>query len=182
MAELPSLPIFMEPTSNETRNLIFLERLRSALLDFTLATIEDANLSFLNGIEFLLAVANTNLPDARVFTANVEQFLITLSPGFLTLSLNDHGINYVKLQNESALTLLGNPTGSLASVSEITLGANLSFVGTTLTSSGADNGVDRVIEVSTSRTIQNTYSLVVSRYFRVNGTLSILGDGVLEVI
>jgi hypothetical protein len=182
MAELPSLPIFMEPTPNETRNLIFLERLRSALTDFTLATIEDANVSFLNGIEFLLAVSNVNLPDARVFTANLGQFNITLTPGFLTLSLNDHGINYVKIQNEGASTLLGNPASLSSTVSEITLGSNLSFVGTTLNSSGGDNGVDRVVEVTETRIIQNTYSLVTSRYFQVDGILNLQGDAALEVL
>jgi hypothetical protein len=41
-------------------------------------------------------------------------------------------VSYAKIQNASATTLLGNPTGSAAAPSEITLGANLSFSGTTL--------------------------------------------------
>jgi hypothetical protein len=36
-------------------------------------------------------------------------------------------VSYAKIQNESASTLLGNPTGSSAAPSEITLGTNLSF-------------------------------------------------------
>ena len=49
-------------------------------------------------------------------------------------------VTYAKLQNESALSLLGNPTGSSASPSEITLGSGFSFSGTTLTVTGAGGG------------------------------------------
>jgi hypothetical protein len=45
-------------------------------------------------------------------------------------------ITYAKMQHASASTLLGNPTGSAASPSEITLGSGLSFSGTTLVASG----------------------------------------------
>ncbi len=51
-------------------------------------------------------------------------------------------ITYAKIQNTNAgSVLLGNPTGSAAAPSEITLGANLSFSGTTLTAAtgGAAN-------------------------------------------
>ncbi len=41
-------------------------------------------------------------------------------------------VTYAKLQNASAATLLGNPTGSGAAPSEITLGAGLVFSGATL--------------------------------------------------
>lgn len=45
-------------------------------------------------------------------------------------------ITYAKIQNESASTLLGNPTGSSAAPSEITLGAGLAFSGSSLTATG----------------------------------------------
>jgi hypothetical protein len=43
-------------------------------------------------------------------------------------------ITYADIQNESASTILGNPTGSAAAPSEITLYPNMGFVGTTLRS------------------------------------------------
>lgn len=43
-----------------------------------------------------------------------------------------NAVTYAKLQSESASTLLGNPTGSAAVPSEITLGAGLGFSGTTM--------------------------------------------------
>lgn len=41
-------------------------------------------------------------------------------------------VTYSKIQNGTASTLLGNPTGSAAAPSEITLGTNLSFSGSVL--------------------------------------------------
>lgn len=49
-----------------------------------------------------------------------------------TAKLNTAAVTYAKLQNETGLTLLGNPTGAPASPAEITLGTNLSFAGTVL--------------------------------------------------
>jgi hypothetical protein len=43
-------------------------------------------------------------------------------------------ITYSNIQNETASTILGNPTGSAAAPSEITLGGGMSFSGTTLVS------------------------------------------------
>lgn len=49
-----------------------------------------------------------------------------------TANIVNNAVTYAKMQQASASTLLGNPTGVLANVSEITLGAGLSFSGTTL--------------------------------------------------
>lgn len=50
-----------------------------------------------------------------------------------TTTITNAAVTYEKIQNESASTLLGNPTGSAAAPSEITLGNGLAFSGTTVT-------------------------------------------------
>ena len=73
------------------------------------------------------------------FTMSGDATLVT-STGVITVGAGK--ITYAKMQNTSAgSVLLGNPTGSAAAPSEITLGANLSFSGTTLVAStgGAAN-------------------------------------------
>ncbi len=66
---------------------------------------------------------------------------ISLAAGGVgTTEISNSSVTYVKLQDEAAFTLLGNPTGSSASPSEITLGAGLSFAGSTLVSTGGGGG------------------------------------------
>ena len=50
----------------------------------------------------------------------------------VTGDIANSAVTYAKLQNESASTLLGNPTGGPIAPEEITLAATLSFSGTTL--------------------------------------------------
>lgn len=50
----------------------------------------------------------------------------------LTAAIADANVTYAKIQNVAADRLLGNPTGSPAAVSEISLGAGLAFSGSTL--------------------------------------------------
>jgi hypothetical protein len=55
-----------------------------------------------------------------------------------TVAVANNGITYSLFQQVSGVSLLGNPTGSTADVSEISLGAGLSFSGTSVVvSSGA---------------------------------------------
>ena len=60
--------------------------------------------------------------------------------GVGTSQLASGAVSYVKIQNVAAAALLGNPTGSAAAPSEITLGTGLSFSGTTLTATGGSGG------------------------------------------
>lgn len=52
--------------------------------------------------------------------------------GSFAATIGANKITYAKIQQESAFTILGNPTGSAAAPSEITLGAGLIFSGTTV--------------------------------------------------
>lgn len=60
------------------------------------------------------------------------------STGAITIA--SHAVTYAKMQQASTVTLLGNPTGGAANISEITLGSGLAFSGTTLTATGGGTG------------------------------------------
>lgn len=57
---------------------------------------------------------------------------ITGSITINTSNITNSAVTYAKIQNMSASTLLGNPTGSGAAPSEITLGSTLAFTSTAL--------------------------------------------------
>jgi hypothetical protein len=50
----------------------------------------------------------------------------------ITADITNNNVTYGKIQQANPVTLLGNPIGATANVSEITLNATLSFTGTTL--------------------------------------------------
>ncbi len=65
----------------------------------------------------------------------------TISAGAIgTSKLNNAAVTYAKAQNVAASSLLGNPSGSPATMSEITLGTNLSFSGSVLNASSGGAG------------------------------------------
>lgn len=61
---------------------------------------------------------------------------VAASAGNNTTTIQPHVVTYAKMQQAGAATLLGNPTGSLADVQEITLGTGLSFSGSVLNATG----------------------------------------------
>jgi hypothetical protein len=73
----------------------------------------------------------TYLADDTTLTLTGNVFSIATG-GVGTSQLAAAAVTYAKIQNESASTLLGNPTGGSASPSEIGLGTTLTFVGTSL--------------------------------------------------
>jgi hypothetical protein len=77
--------------------------------------------------------------DNSTIAVNGSNQLYVPTSGITSTQLANGAVTYAKIQNESADTLLGNPTGSAASPSEITLGATLSFSGTVL-ETGAGTG------------------------------------------
>jgi hypothetical protein len=58
-----------------------------------------------------------------------------------TTEIANSNVTYAKVQNVAAARLLGNPTGSAAAPSEISLGTNLSFSGTVLNATAAASGL-----------------------------------------
>jgi hypothetical protein len=64
--------------------------------------------------------------------------------GVGTTQLAAGAVHYANIQGETGSTLLGNPAGFGANVSEITLGAGLAFSGTTLTATGGAGTVTSV--------------------------------------
>jgi hypothetical protein len=62
------------------------------------------------------------------------------------IQIANSGVTYAKIQNVAATSLIGNPTGSAAAPTAITLGTGLSFSGTTLNS--ANNKLDVSLDAS----------------------------------
>lgn len=83
------------------------------------------------------------------------------SNAITTSKINNAAVTYAKVQNVGASSLLGNPTGSPAAPSEITLGSGLSFSGTTLVSSGG-GAVSSVSNSDGTLTISPTTGAVVA--------------------
>lgn len=61
---------------------------------------------------------------------------VTTSANSFATTIAANAVTYAKFQQAAANTLIANPTGSTANVQAITLGAGLSFSGTTLVATG----------------------------------------------
>lgn len=106
----------------------------------TVATIEGANY-FLSEYASLrvgdmILGGGTDASMALVVTASSSTSVTTASMGLTasigTANIQNNAVTYAKIQQASADTLIGNPTGGTANVEEITLGNGLAFSGTTL--------------------------------------------------
>jgi hypothetical protein len=66
-------------------------------------------------------------------TTGANSFVTTIAANAITTTkITAANVTYAKIQNVATVSLLGNPTGSPAAPSEVTLASGLSFVGTTL--------------------------------------------------
>jgi hypothetical protein len=113
------------------------------------------NTGVLGGAKLLAATANN-----FVTGLNISGVLTTAQPSFANLSgsiavgqITDASITYAKVQNVGAARLLGNPSGSAAAPSEITLGTGLSFAGTVLNATSGGSGTVTSITAGTGITL-----------------------------
>lgn len=88
-----------------------------------------------------------------------------------TSKINNAAVTYAKLQNESAVTLLGNPTGGAATPEEITLGTNLVFAGTVLNATSVFVAMPTVVVVTTTQAMATNTSYVANDAALVTLTL-----------
>lgn len=82
---------------------------------------------FVNGTD-----ASTILVVQTVSSTSVTTAQFAASGTVNTANIVNNAVTYAKIQQASATTLIGNPTGGAANVEEITLGNGLAFSGTTL--------------------------------------------------
>lgn len=93
-----------------------------------------------NGAAIGAGTLVSGAPYSFTYYVSLNAFILHNQGGILpngsvgTASIADAAVTYAKLQNVTASRLLGNPTGSAAAPSEISLGAGLSFSGTSLVS------------------------------------------------
>ena len=93
-------------------------------------------------------------------TTTAGSLATTLASNAVTTgTINAAAVTYAKIQNVAASSLLGNPTGSPAAPAEITLGANLSFSGTTLVASSSFSPLPITVVTGTSQalSVNNSY-------------------------
>lgn len=100
-------------------------------------------------------------------------------PGSFAATIGANKVTYGKMQQASASTLLGNPTGSAANIAEITLGTNLSFDGTVLNATAGGTGTVTSVQVSggTTGLIASGGPITVSGTITISGTLIAANGG-----
>jgi hypothetical protein len=113
-----------------------------------------------NAINNLLATTSltgfiqaANFPALTGDVTTVAGFLATTiaNDAVTTVKVLNSNITYAKIQNVAAASLLGNPTGSPAAPSEITLGTGLSFTGAVLNATSTFSPMPTVTVTGTSQ-------------------------------
>lgn len=110
------------------------------------ARLPNPSASTLGGVESYVGVAHQwiNAISTAGAPSSTQPAFTDISGTASTAQIANSAITYAKIQNETASTLLGNPTGSGAAPSEITLGSGLNFSGTTLVSTGSGGTVTNI--------------------------------------
>jgi len=181
MPMYPPLPRLENPVlKNEESIVLFLQRLRQGLEDVVLEVSETVITDTeLRQQEFVLVSLNpTVTPNGMVLAVESGVLGLTEVGTNLVVSVLTSGITYAKIQNVTGDRLLGRGSGT-GVVQELSIGQNLDLTGTVLS---VNEGSDRLIDTTESRVILDRYSLVVSRYYLVLGTLTLLGDAALEIL
>lgn len=120
------------------------------------------------------AATATYQPAGNYITALTGDVTAT-GPGSVTATISNNVVTYAKIQTANAHVLIGNPTASAANVSEITLGAGLTFVGTTLVASGSGGtvavvtGTPPIVITSTPTSTPNVTLLYDAASITLNG-------------
>lgn len=92
-----------------------------------------------------------------------------------TPQIDNDAVTYQKIQNVGASKLLGNPTGSAASPSEISIGTGLSFDGTTLNATDGGGGIDG-IDIYNGATQENTNPITSLKFLHDNTIELLFGE------
>ena len=92
--------------------------------------------------------------------------------GSVVATIASNAVTYAKLQQVAAVSLVGNPTGSLANAQGITLGSGLSFSGTTLIATGSGGSVSSVTFTGDGTVLSSTPSSAVTTTGTLSATLN----------
>ena len=121
-----------------------------------------------NGTDASEILVVTAVSSSSVTTAG-----FTASGTVNTANIVNNAVTYAKIQQASADTLIGNPTGGTANVEEITLGNGLEFSGTTL----------RVpLAVAQYATVNMTLAQFLGMYATPFQILAAPGSGVMNIV
>lgn len=118
-------------------------------------------------------VLSLSIDGSLTVTLAGQLSLVPLSGDVVTVSgsnnttIQPHVVSYGKIQQESAVTLLGNPTGAPANVSEITLGTGLAFSGTTIVNTSPLSGLSATSPIILTGTVLS---------FRQSGPNTLVGN------
>ena len=145
----------------------------------------DVVFNALNSGQILVGnVSNVATPVTLTGDATIDNTgLLTIANNAITTAkINNGAVTYAKLQNESTVTILGNPTATGAAPSEITLGAGLSFSGSTLTATGSGGTVTSVAASGGTTGLSFGGSpITTSGTLTLSGTLAIANGGTGQV-